>query len=336
LYFTSLGSFRRKCYEVFLATHIFLQIAGLVLLFFHHRTSRPYVAVSLVIFVVDRIFFRLWLKSSSHPATLTVLDDGETVLLSSNWDVKDRPNALVPRSMEYCWKPNDHIFLTLTSQATKYSLQTYPFTIFSAAPSYTQSAFDIQGSGRPHAWFSILIRAQDDDGFTRALLNHAHQNPNIRIRLDGPYGSTHALRILRESENAIVVAGGSGIAVAYPLIWALLQPNAASSDLEPGHMEPTRKVKLLWITHTTTHRSWLPDDKLQELQDWGLQVLFPAPTSEVGRPDVRKILSNWIEGDCTGIVVSGPEGLVRDVRNTSAELIRGGEQVNVQVEKFGW
>jgi hypothetical protein len=330
LYFTSLGSFRRKCYEIFLATHIFLQFAGLVLLFLHHRTSRPYVVISLLIFIVDRVVYRLWLKSSTHPATLTVLDDQETLLLSSDWDVKSRNSALVPRSMRHGWEPNDHIFLTIPSLSRKHNLQAHPFTIFSAAPT------DNRGLGPEHAWFSLLIRAQADNGFTRALLNHAYQTSTIHIRLDGPYGSSHALDILERSDNAIIVAGGSGIAVAYPLLWALLRPTTPYSDPESGRTRTIRRVKLLWITHCASHRSWLPEDKLRELEEWGLQVLLPAPTSEVGRPDVRKILANWIEGENTGVVVSGPEGLVRDVRNTCASLIRHGELVSVQVEKFGW
>src|SRR6478735_8647539 len=63
LYFTSLGTFRKRMYEVFLALHIFFQIAGLAFLWFHYHTSRPYVGASLAIFVVDRLIFRLWLKT---------------------------------------------------------------------------------------------------------------------------------------------------------------------------------------------------------------------------------------------------------------------------------
>lgn len=326
LYFTSLGSFRQRCYEIFLASHVFLQTAGLILLFFHHHTSRPYVGIALAIFVIDRIVFRLWLRTSSHPATLTILEDDETILLSSNWDTSKRHNALIPKSMTNGWKPNDHIFLSIPSLSQRYILQAHPFTIFSAAP--TSRNTDDQ-----HAWFSLLIRAQHDSGFTRTLLTFARSHTNTRIRLDGPYGSSHALDILEDSDNAIIIAGGSGIAVAYPLLWALLSPGA---DIEAGKRRCGRKVRLLWITHSASHRLWIPGDKMKELQDWGLQVLVPDPTSEVGRPDVKKILNSWTERERTSIVVSGPDGLVRDVRNTCAALLRQGESVRVQVEKFGW
>ncbi|KAF2660544.1 hypothetical protein K491DRAFT_688289 [Lophiostoma macrostomum CBS 122681] len=330
LYFTSLGSFRQRAYEVFLALHVFLQTAGLVLVFFHHHSSRPYVGTALAIFIIDRLVFRLWLKSSTHPATLTVLEDDETVILSSNWAIAEGSTTLIPKNMKAGWKPNDHIFLTIPSLSNKHILQSHPFTIFSAAPN------DSLRTDAQHAWFSLLIRAQQDSGFTHSLLAYARSHWTTRIRLDGPYGSSHALDILEDSNSAIVVAGGSGIAVAYPLLWALLNPNAPT-DVESGQISRVKRtVRLLWIVHSASHVSWIPMDKMKELQDWGLQIVIPQPTSEVGRPSAQRILRSWVDGHRTGVVVSGPESLVRDVRNTCAGLMREGEDVNVQVEKFGW
>jgi hypothetical protein len=72
------------------------------------------------------------------------------------------------------------------------------------------------------------------------------------------------------------------------------------------------------------------------LQDWGLELCVPAPTSVAGRPDARSIVDNWVGDGRTGIVVSGPDGLVRDVRNECAGLLSRGVDVKLQVEKFGW
>ncbi|KAH7139264.1 hypothetical protein B0J11DRAFT_516441 [Dendryphion nanum] len=335
LYFTSLASFRQRFYEIFLTSHIFFHTAGLALLWFHHPTSRPYVGIALAIFLLDRLAFRLWLKSSSHPATLTVLEDNETILLSANWDITPSKSALLPKSMQNGWNPNDHIFLTIPSLSRKHVFQAHPFTIFSAAPGPSQSSSSADSDDTKHAWFTLLIRAQSTSGFTHTLLEHARTNPTTRIRLDGPYGSSHALDLLRDSQTAILVAGGSGIAVAYPLLWALLNPSA-NTDIESGSRHSKRTVRLLWITHSASHRSWVPEDKMDELKGWGLQVLIPGPTSEVGRPDVRDILRGWIGGESAGIVVSGPEGLVRGVRNVCAESVGEGGDVRVQVEKFGW
>ncbi|KAH7552749.1 hypothetical protein BM1_08700 [Bipolaris maydis] len=337
IYFTSLGSFRQRWYEIFLGLHIVLQVAGLAFLWFHHHTSRPYVGISLAIFLIDRLVYRLWLKSSTHPATLTVLEDDETFLVSANWEVASRKSTLAPKNMRQGWKPNEHIFLTVPALSRKHAIQSHPFTIFSAAPTTTTTTND--DSQGKHAWFTLLIRAQAESGFTRTLLQYARTTTQTRIRLDGPYGSSHALDMLEASNTTILIAGGSGIAVAYPLLHSLLCPS--SIDPETASTRTKRKVKLLWIMHAPDHRLWIPESKLEELENWGLDVLIPPPTSTAGRPNVGYILREWVEqetrkGGRTGVVVSGPDGLVRDVRNTCAKMIYNGRDVDVQVEKFGW
>ncbi|KAH8732543.1 ferric reductase transmembrane component [Phaeosphaeriaceae sp. PMI808] len=324
IYLTSLGSFRKRCYEIFLATHVILQVVGLVFLWFHHYTSRPYVGISLAIFLIDRLVYRLWTKSSTHTATLTILEDDETVLLSSNWETSDRSSkhtseqslltflftklkdALTPKNMTNGWKPTQHVFIAVPALSRKHVFQSHPFTIFSAAPLTTMYTPPTTTKHTQHAWFTLLIRSQAPSGFSHSLLTHARQYTTTSIRLDGPYGSLHTPHKLEASNAVIVIAGGSGIALAYPLLYTLAHPPHAF----------LRAVKFLWITHDPLHRLWLPVDKMKELEDWGIEVFCPPPTVLAGRPDVKEII---------GVVVSGPVG-----------LIRGGRDVWVGVEKFGW
>jgi len=42
------------------------------------------------------------------------------------------------------------------------------------------------------------------------------------------------------------------------------------------------------------------------------------------------------QNDIVSVVVSGPDGLNRTVRNECARMIRKGIKVEVAVEKFGW
>ena len=90
--------------------------------------------------------------------------------------------------------------------------------------------------------------------------------------------------------------------------------------------------------HAAAHREWVPEAKMRELVEWGLEVLIPPPTEDVGRPDVRAVVGAWAsEGSgSAAVVVSGPEGMVRDVRNGCAGLVARGVDIRVQVEKFGW
>jgi hypothetical protein len=163
--------------------------------------------------------------------------------------------------------------------------------------------------------------------------------------------------MLRASGCAVLVAGGSGIAVAFPLAWALLHDDGVGDGDEDGGdvgdgkgvispggglgLRERRRVHLLWVTHSRWHREWVPSAQLQELEARGLELVIPEPTAEAGRPDVGGLLSGWVEGAAAegrevGVVVSGPDGLNRAVGNVCADAMGRGRDVRVAVEKFGW
>lgn len=344
LYFTSLGSFRQRWYEIFLASHVVLQIVALVFLYLHFHTARPYVLASLAIFLLDRLVWRFGMKTTTMTTDLTVLPDGETIMMSANWDKPASVGSWFswPRhNIAHGWKPTDHIFLTVPALGRKHAFQAHPFTIASAAPvSKDRTGRD---HGQPiHCWLNLLIRAQK--GFTADLLCYAHRHHSATVRLDGPYGSSHALDMLLASENAILVAGGSGIAVTFPLVWALLMGEGLDEDIHNGVVamrgkKRHQRVRMMWIVHSDEHRYWLPNSTLDDLVAAGLDFIVPPSTAVAGRPDVVGTVERWIEeandGE-TAVVVSGPDGLNRMVRNTCARAIGQGANVRLAVEKFGW
>lgn len=323
LYLTSLGSFRQRFYELFLGIHIVLQVAALILLWFHHHGSRPYVGIALGIFLLDRLIFRLALKTRSVKADLTVLEDGETVLLSSNWQIAAQPQwrKALALHIKSGWKPTEHVFLSVPALAKKHIIQAHPFTIASAAPV----------SSSDHAWLNFIIRAHD--GFSRDLLRYAQSHRSATVRVDGPYGSPHALEMLHSSDISVVVAGGSGIAVAFPLVWSLLFDAGSSRR---------RQVCLIWVVHDSLHLDWIGQERLNDLRERGLRVVVSPPTCKAGRPDVGRLVREAV-AECdgfvkhsVGVVVSGPDGMNRDCRNACATLAGQGVDVHVSIEKFGW
>lgn len=335
LYLTSLASFRKWWYELFLASHVGLQAGALGFLYFHHRGSKPYVRVTLAIFLVDRLVFRLLAKSREFKADVKVMPDGNTVLLSGSWPLAARRSSpwksLFSQNMHAGWAPAEHVFLTIPSLGRKHIFQAHPFTIASAAPAKEHE----------HAWFNLIIRALD--GFTRDLLIHAQTCSTVMMRLDGPYGSSHAFDMLRSSDVAVTVVGGSGIAVAYPMLWAMLQPTSNQSSIDAeASLTSTRNVALIWIVHQADHIQWLGQERLDELIALGLHIVLPPPTKEAGRPDVAATLRRTIEdlssgsSSRVGVMVSGPDGMNRAARNCCAQMIGEGQHVEVAVEKFGW
>ncbi len=341
LYFTSLGSFRQRFYELFLASHVLLQAAALILVFFHHSRSRIYVGTALGIFLLDRVVLRLALKTRQMTASLTLLEDRQTVLVSSEWQLRPhltwwRKILGLGETIKPGWKPTEHVFITVPSLSRKHIFQAHPFTIASAAPQTSDS----------HAQLDLLIRAHD--GFSKDLLQYSKSHKSTTIRYDGPYGSMEALEMLQDSDVAVVVAGGSGIAVAYPLICALAAQHGAvncANDLENGcKRKAEKKLCLIWIFHEQSHISWIEAQKLEELRENGIDVIVPPPTRDVGRPDVAWLVKDWVSSRfCAsvsdgriGVVCSGPDGMNRDVRNSCAAMTAQGRNVHVAVEKFGW
>lgn len=322
LYFTSLGSFRQRWYELFLASHVALQIAALVFVWFHFFTSRPYVLAALVIFISDRVVWRIGMKSVTLPANVEVLEDGETVLLSANWDIppankKRAPWEVLGHNILHGWQPADHVFISIPSLGGSNALQVHPFTIASAAPGRSGMV--------TRARLALLIRAYS--GFTSELLGYARSKSTISVRTDGPYGSQDPLHALRASKTAVLIAGGSGIAVVFPLLWDL-------AITHPGK----RKIYLMWVIHSRSQRSWVSADRLDELRRAGVNITIPQPTVEVGRPNIASYITDITSVSIAdiGVVVSGPDGLNRTVRNTCAREVWSGIDIDLRVEKFGW
>ncbi|KAE8449997.1 hypothetical protein EG329_007136 [Mollisiaceae sp. DMI_Dod_QoI] len=333
LYFTSLGSFRQRWYEMFLGLHIVLQVFALVFVFFHHPVARPYVGIALAIFLVDRGLYRLLRKSAKLEAQVEILEDTETVRLSST--IIRRPDgqlsALLGTSMNAGWLATDHVFVTVPSLARKHIFQAHPFTVASSAPLPSEDELQLD----------LLIRARD--GFSRDLLNATRLQRQISIRVDGPYGSSHARNMLERSDLALVIVGGSGIAVGWPLIQHLLD-STRSSDTEIAPMSSLRrqKIVLIWIIHQGSHLSWLGRQALADAENKGVEIIVPRATEEIGRPDLAGMIRTLVDAYAddgakkTRVVTSGPDSMGRMVRNTCAGLVFDGKDIDIAVEKFGW
>ncbi|KAI9775893.1 MAG: hypothetical protein M1835_005668 [Candelina submexicana] len=338
IYLTSLPSFRQRWYELFLSLHVVLQFAALVLLWFHHHNSRIYVLVALGIWAIDRMAYRLGLKTKHLKATLEIMPDGTTVSLRARVPANSgiyKLNRLLSVDIAGGWKPTEHLFLSVPSLAPKHIVQAHPFTIASPSTSPTS-----EGEVR------LIIRAQD--GFSKDILAYAKDHTQVDVRLDGPYGSQTGHEMLLDSELAIVVAGGSGIAVAWPLVTSMQQESVGGrADLESLVKSPRKQILLVWVVHQRSHISWIGEKNLEALATDRVDVIIPEPTGESGRPDIGAIVQNWIEEHDTtrrgiakrrriGVVCSGPDAMNRAVRNTCSAMVANGRDVSVKVEKYGW
>ena len=348
LYFTSLGTFRRKWYELFLGLHVSFQIVALILLWFHHHGARIYVGLALAIFIIDRLVYRMTFNTATFKAALRVEADKETVSMRVSIPLSSNHNDLrriLCSTLTHGWKPTHHVFLTIPSLSPKHILQAHPFTIASRAPSAEAASADLD----------LIIRAQS--GFSSDLLQYAGSHSTVAVRLDGPYGSQQAVDLLCDSDLSIVVAGGSGIAVAYPLVWSTISSYHPSSNLDLEVSRPInssslyekRRTLLIWIDQKPSYITWVGEARLAELRAHGIELVIPPPTLENGRPDVAEMVESWIvkndqqergwrrtRRSRIGVVCSGPDGMNRAVRNWCGELMARGWDVGVEIEKVGW
>ena len=412
IYITSVGWFRHLYYETFLGLHIFFQVAALAFLFFHYPTARLYVLATFAIWAIDRLLWRITLSTRKYIATLEVAPDGQTVLINCNIDLRRRLFG-IRMGLHHGWLPGQHVFLTIPSMGFKYRFQTHPFTIASPAPPRDANA----GS-----WpLQLVIRSID--GFSLDLLKFARHHQHCQIFLDGPHGGIEALEAAHHADRVCFIAGGSGIAVTYPLAWdvrvdcamqreAPVSTRAVYKDgvksvrsvSECGPLIDFSEFAHFWVRQESSHSRWIPmfpratsvkqnsvsefcsedvgKDADQE-EDVAAIVTHSydtrSPHTDGGRPDIRSEVWNWVTSSpstrassstllgCDGpqslrpsfvktssifhptpshetkarkericIIVSGPDGLVRDVRNTAAHLIQEGWNIQVWVEKFGW
>ncbi|EXJ83018.1 hypothetical protein A1O3_06835 [Capronia epimyces CBS 606.96] len=413
IFFTSIGWFRHLYYEVFLGLHIIFQVAALGFLFFHYPTATPYVIATFAIWAVDRLLWRISLSSRRVMATLEVAPDEQTILVHCEIDIQKKIFGMGAH-LHHGWLPGQHVFLTIPSMGFKYRFQTHPFTIASPAPPRNPTV---------KSWpLQLVIRSID--GFSHDLLKFARHHHHCDVILDGPHGGVEALEAAHYAERVCFVAGGSGIAVTYPLAWdvrvklelqadALVRTRAVyegGAETVPavtdrGSLAQPSAYTHFWVRQDPRHRKWITmfpradtvkgdhgEDKYMEnltkedgYEDVASIVTHTFDTRrsgpEGGRPDMQTEIWNWVTAVPTHrssssstlcgqspdsvmtrpgsslsssnlraasefdkqprdeklcIVVSGPDGLVRDVRNVAARLIREGWNLEVWVEKFGW
>lgn len=294
---TSLEVFRRRWYEVFLGMHVLMQALCLGCMWYHHGRSQPYVLTAVIIFALDRVYWRLWHVAVRARGVVRVLADGATV------EVVLRP----PKG--YSWEAGDHVFLCIPALEW---LHPHPFSIANMAE---------EGGMR------LLIRARE--GFSQRLLEDVRQmggEKEVVAVLDGPYGGDAPGRCAKAADVVVGIAGGSGVAVVWPLV------------KEAAEKEEHKRVVFVWIVREEgCVRTWMPEGAMEELRRMEVEVVIKT-TQGKPRPDLSAMLEGMAERreGRLGVIVCGPQGMVRTVRNSGARLMRHGWDVDVVTEKFGW
>ncbi|KAK6511741.1 hypothetical protein TWF481_000647 [Arthrobotrys musiformis] len=332
---TSMDEIRLKAYEMFLATHISFASLAMIFLYLHHPAARIYVVFSFLIWATDRIAYRAYNKRWSADSEVQVLDESTMKVTIKNFSQK--------KSKRMTWEPAGHVFLVVPEWSR---LQAHPFTILTPPIGY-----DLEGNtGDNEKEKEMVLVIRKLEGFTDALYKMGDlAGKDVKVIVDGPYGSEHARASLRKCKKSLFIAGGSGIAVAWPLLCELVRREIDKN--RKGKGGKPKKIVLVWIVHHEHHLNWIHDDleKLEEAKrtlprDFEIEVRkFITRGVNGKRPDLRKEVIRIVEDEDgtkldgrTGVLVCGPDAMMREVREVGRDLLWEGKDVEILAEKFGW
>ncbi|KAI0053615.1 hypothetical protein FA95DRAFT_1600760 [Auriscalpium vulgare] len=358
----SIRPIRAYWYEVFHVLHVVLIFVFILTAYLH--ASEPgfgtYVWPTWVVWGFDRVF-----RLSRHIALNVVLKPQHTEGTLS-LVTPDSLRLHVTRRLPLGWRPGQHVFLTFPTIATM-PFETHPFTIASI-PSATE------GSEKQ---LTFYIRGRK--GLTQKLVEQATDKDGVKVpvSVEGPYGAPPNLAPYATS---ILVAGGTGVSYTLPLLLDLVKQSRDGTALtkrivfiwilrNEDHLEwiasaladaqacapPSLTLDInVFVTSKRDATPTVPvsphkadgsespsreEDSKKSPEAAELGGLTPL----YGRPDMRDLLQGVLR-DAEGPVsidVSGPAGLVKDVRGTLASLVtsvkdvlKGGPTIHFHAETF--
>ena len=329
LFFTSMASFRERYYQLFLLLHTRGQFVALAFLAVHAPMSRPFVCLAFMVFFIDRVILRTFMRSRNVIAITKIFPDEQTINLKIDKDSNGGQTCWflqkffgLKRSFEGDWLPTAHVFLRIP-EMDAHNNESHPYFVACAAP-----------CERP--WASVIdlymiIPARGP--FSQKLLEYCRRQI-IKLDIDGPYGSCYPMEMLSDCDLCILIAGGSGISGVWPLAWHLIDEDL-TTDLEMGgDLQCRQETILIWSYRYHQETEWVGGkDEISLLEKYGITVLLIGPTETHPRTDLDVDIEWWMgkhdkhDNLRTGIVCCGPPEMQRQVRNKAAYEVAEGRKV---------
>ncbi|KAE8451687.1 hypothetical protein EG329_003144 [Mollisiaceae sp. DMI_Dod_QoI] len=218
LSFASHSTIRNLGYEFFKMSHFVSVVVFMLTLFWHcdyTLTSWDYFIGTAAVYVPCYVY--PWLRTCfeygvSQKAQIFVEDSGFT-------------RITIPA--KFNWKPGQHCFLRFTSFGLLGALSSHPFTICSLPSTQLEEPSE------------LVFYVRHQGGLTAKLNQYALDNPgaSVPVLVDGPYGGIN-LQKFHDSEQLLVIAGGSGAGWCLPFIERFVR-GLLPSDEEKGQLITT-------------------------------------------------------------------------------------------------
>ncbi|TFK47293.1 hypothetical protein OE88DRAFT_1686164 [Heliocybe sulcata] len=336
LVLVSVRPVRERRYEFFVWFHFAVVLIFTVGGYFHVKrfAYTPYLWPCFLIWGLDR-FLRLarlaFFSFSSFLSSYT--SEAEVRKLS--------PHLLrvrVPRPRGFHWAPGQTAYLVFPGVSTL-PCEAHPFTIGSADPSATTDLPSLpspSSGGEEGDDLVFFIGVQT--GFTKKLaarVDNANGVARVRALVDGPYG--HGADLVRSGgyDNAVLVAGGTGLAWGVPVF-----VDAVRRAKEMEGKARLRRIVFVWAIRERSHITWIAPTLQSTLSlartvpnlSVSVRVYVTAPSESWDDDSVHSGRSgheNEKEMDIEGVeILSGRPDLGETMRE---EMARGGREMFVGV-----
>lgn len=327
---------RSRWYETFLLIHIILAAAYIAGCYVHVDVNgfgyTEFLWPAIALWVFDR-FFRLVRMG---------LNGG---LLKTSFEMRgtDVFRADISYWKTWTFYPGAHVYIYVMLPSGFW--QSHPFTVFE--------------SNLPGEEGHIIILGKKKHGLTetiyKRLLNAECGKKDLRIFVEGPYGSHHHLG---EFDTAVLIAGGIGITAIFP--YAL--------DLKARGQK--QHIVIRWVVHSEDALTWMPDELNSLLADGTIDFKLHITSSDPskldkslsddssadnekqssstpslnivnGRPDMEEMVTSAISlygsDGSVGVLVCGPPAMNDDVRASVANNLENAKgKVEYFEEAFAW
>lgn len=332
---TAAAAARAWSYRIFFVTHLVAAFGVPPLIFFHAPPARLYMGEALFIFLLD--FATRKLTTITAPVTAErVAHDSSLIKLS----LSIPPHRLT----SFQARPGSHVYINIPPGAS-----TALPNLSSRISSFLYNPFTVASAEVTTDAGTLTLVARTREGpITTYLSALATSDVKTSFDIEGPYGSAgrnfDAL-VSSGASRILLVAGGVGATFAVPIYHALR---------ETPHLSAT--VQLVWAIRHVADATWATSAGGSLLDDEQVQLYLTGDdddrTEEVEmsslgasrrmgsrRPDLGKIVDDLFRQggeDKVAVLVCGPAGMARGVRERVRPWVRKGRSVWWHDESFGW
>lgn len=337
---TAMARVREFSYRIFFVTHLMAAFTIPPLIYFHAPSSRYYIVVALVAFVLDLAVRKI--TTINAPSAIEAIPGTSLLKVTVTMPSK--------RIAKYKARPGSHIYLNLPSESRPGLGQfSAPHMLFE----FLYNPFTVVSANEETGELTFVARKRS--GPMTSRLSQFASAPEIKIPLciEGPYGAagkTFSDLVSPGIHRILLVAGGVGATFAVPIYHAILAENPAARVHLTWAIRSAGDAT--WASSNTAGKSLLDDDEVQlfltgdmgvaddrdnaagvELNDGGRSARGRS------RPGLQKIVDTTFgqgQAETVAVLVCGPAEMARELRKCVTPWVMKGRNVWWHNESFGW